>query len=444
MSKKIFVLDTNVILSDPLSIFAFEDNDIIIPMIVLEELDKFKKDFTNIGFAARQFSREIDLLRQKGSLIEGVTNSKGGLIKVIRLSKEHLDNILSENEMNNDNIILATALHMQKTNFEQLPVIVVSRDINVRIKADVLGIQAETYTTDSVNMSTVSKGYEYLTVSSNIIDKLFKDGTLELNDLTLLSIHPNKYVILQSDEKPQHQGICRFDEKKNQFIKMKNLKSVLGIKPRNLEQKIAMDLLMNPDIKLVSLIGKAGCGKTLISLACTLNDVVNDGNYLKLNVARPITPMGNDLGFLPGTLEEKLKPWTQPIIDNLDFIMTENQSGIGKDNIVNVQDLFDDGTIKVEALTYIRGRSIPNQIILIDDSQNISAFEMKTIISRAGEGTKIILTGDPYQIDNPYLSLENNGLIYVIDKLKHSGITGHIVLEKGERSELANLAAEYL
>jgi len=455
MDKKIFILDTNVILSEPKALLNFQDNIVIIPMVVIEEIDKFKKDTGQLGYSARNFSREIDKLRTKGSLIDGVATENGGIIQIVQFKTKQL--MCYELDLSiNDNIILATACKIRDDeNNSTNNVTLVSRDVNVRIKGDIMGLNTETYTTDSVNFSNLSKGFRTLLVNGDIISEIYNNGYVDIDRIEdLEDKYPNEYFLFKNKGDNQNQVIVRYSEPKNQqptFVRIKEYKGkknkVAGINARNIEQTIAVDMLLNPSIQLVSLIGAAGTGKTLLAIASGIREVIEDGKYNKLTVARPIFPMGNDIGYLPGTIEEKLTPWTQPIIDNLEYILVENNnylSGVGKYDFKNVSELLESEFLQVEALTYIRGRSIPNQFIIIDESQNLNAFEIKTIISRAGEGTKIILTGDPYQIDNPYLTKENNGLIYTMDRLKNSPLTGHIVLEKGERSELADLAVKQL
>ena len=437
--KKFYVLDTNVILTEPDAIYNFEDNSVIIPMVVIEEIDKFKKDVGQLGFIARKFSREIDKLRQKGDLLEGVSINDGGSIRIVQIEKENFKKY--DVDLNiNDNIILCTACYIRDTVKEK--VVLVSRDTNVRIKADVLKLNSENYKNDLIEISNIKKGYRIISVDSEYIDNLHSVDKMQLNTELVLDPYPNEYIIFQSNTNKQS-CIVRISKEGDEYFtnKVKDYKKqkVSGIKPRNIEQIITMDLLFNRDIKLVSLVGTAGSGKTLLSLAVMLDEVIKGGAYNKMAVARPIIPMGKEIGFLPGTMEEKLKPWVQPIIDNLEFILMSTSF-----EFKNIGELMESELIQVEALMYMRGRSIPNQFILIDEAQNLSAFEIKTIISRVGEGTKIILTGDPYQIDNPYLTKDTNGLVYAVNKLLESEITGHVVLEKCERSELAELAVNKL
>jgi len=442
--KKIYVLDTNVILSEPNAIYSFDDNDVIIPMIVIEEIDKFKKDASQLGFTSRKFSREIDVLRKKGSLIDGISNEKGGTIRIVQFDKELFKKYNLDLNIN-DNIIISTACYYKETN-PNTKVVLVSRDINVRLKADIIGLMAENYTTDII--SGIPKGVRQILVDETVINDVHTNKKISVSEISETPF-PNEYFLLKNKDDNKNTAIVRFSRESSGdfYVKVNDYKKskISGIKPRSLEQIIAMDLLLNPDIKLVSLVGSAGSGKTLISLAVGLQEVIENGRYSKLSVARPVIPMGNDIGFLPGTMEEKLRPWVQPIIDNLEFLLLENTFS-GKENTTfkNINELMNSEFVQVEALAYMRGRSIPNQFILIDEAQSLNPFEIKTIISRVGEGSKIVLTGDPAQIDNPYVTKDTNGLVYAVSKLLDSELTGHIVLEKCERSALANLAVEKL
>ena len=441
MTKKIFVLDTNVILSDPKAIFNFDEHDIIIPIIVVEELDKFKKDMNQIGLAARAFARHIEELRKKGKLVEGVALESGGSIRIdITGDVEMPGPKLSTSYA--DNVILAAAYKITKDNPDR-EVTLVSKDVNLRIKADVLGIKADTYRNDTVNFNQLPKGYENLIVEGALIDKIFESRKIPIADLAgteFEQAHSNKFFMLIDKANEQHQAVVRIDPFDKCLVPLKQFKDVWGLHARNFGQKLALDLLMDDRIKLVSLMGTAGTGKTLLAIACGLQKCLEEGKYTKMLVARPIYPMGKDIGFLPGTIEEKLKPWMQPVFDNLEYLLAGYDSaGFGKMN-----DLLSSGVIEIEALTYIRGRSIPEQFIIVDEAQNLTPHEVKTIVSRVGENTKIVLTGDPYQIDNPYMNESNNGLSYIVDRFKDLSLAGHITLEKGERSALANAAAELL
>ncbi len=438
--SKIFVLDTNVILSDPRSIFQFEENDIVLPLVVIEEVDKFKKDMTQVGLAARTFSRYIDSLRERGSLMEGVVLKEGGVIRIDITpvgDLKHLGVLSSQA----DDVILACAINVHKQNPDK-NVILVSKDINMRIKADAYGIKSETYINETVNYAKLPKGYIERTVATEVVDRLFQEKKVAIDNFPELEkdAFANCFLTLTDEANERHQITVRFDPFEKALVPMKQFRDVWGLTARNQGQKMAFDLLMDDRVNLVSLVGIAGTGKTLIAIATALEKCLNEGVYTKILVARPIYPMGKDIGFLPGTIEEKLKPWMQPVFDNLEYLLT----GYDSPNFGKMNDLLNSHMIEVEALTYIRGRSIPGQFIIIDEAQNLTPHEMKTIVSRAGEHSKIVLTGDPFQIDNPYMNESSNGLSYVVDRFQHLDLAGHMILEKGERSPLANAAAELL
>lgn len=425
---KTFLLDTNVFLHDPDSLKAFADNEVVIPLAVLDELDSAKTRFDEVGRNARVVVRTLDRLRGMGSLSQGVEVDGS----VIRVELNHSGNVpdgLSAEKA--DNRIISAALGLKK---EGKRVIVVSKDINLRVKCDVLGLEAEDYEKGKIaeDVDTIYGGVKTLFVPSSTINELYANGQVVVEGA---EAYPNQFFILKSSEKESHSGIARF--KGGAFRLCSFPKELWSIVPRNAEQKMAMELLMDPSVKLVTLIGKAGSGKTLISLASALHHVVNDHKlYNRILISRPIQPMGRDLGFLPGDIEEKLQPWMQPLYDNLELLL-------GAD--YNMIEMYkEQGIIHVEPLTYIRGRSIPNSFIIIDEAQNLSAHEIKTIITRIGENSKIVLTGDIDQIDNPYVDFADNGLTHVVEKFKEYPIAGHVTLRKGERSELATLASEIL
>jgi PhoH-like ATPase len=445
MSKKIFVLDTNIIINDPKSVFNFEEHEIVIPFVVLEEIDKFKKSMDKLGFSARMFSKIIDDLREKGDLFKGVVvNSKKGKLRVMPNSE--IDGKLDLTIK--DNLIINSALKLKEENPKK-QIIIVSQDVLMRVKADSLGISAESYTTDAVDINCVPKGYRDVIVSGDIIDTLFTKKFLEEYELNIDDKYPNEYFNLKNSENNNQQAICRYDKTKNQFIPLNNTKSVCGIKPKSIEQKIALDMLLNPDIKMVSLIGLPGSGKTLLSMAVGMEEVLLNGKYNKLSITKSVIPMGgknNEIGFLPGDINNKMIPHLAGIIDNLEYIfnMNSNVFNTGKMNFKNIDDILDSGYLQIEALAFMRGRSISNHYIVFDETQNVDVLTLKTTLSRLGEGSKIIILGDPSQIDNPFLSLENNGLIYATDKLKHSELTAHIIFSKCERSSFSKLVTECL
>jgi PhoH-like ATPase len=438
--KKVFVLDTNVLLHDPHAIFSFEDNEVVIPIVVIEELDKFKKGIDEIGRNARQISRILDELRQKGKLSQGVELDGGGslCVELNHQSPEHLPSELVATKA--DNRILATALNLKH---DDLPVVLVTKDTNLRIKADALGLKAEDFESDNVMLDELYSGETELAVEPGAIDEFYARG--EFTPPAGSRLFPNEFVLLKNSANPSQTALARFQHQKNVLVPIMNTKhGVWGINARNKQQQFALDLLLNDDIRLVTLVGRAGTGKTLLALAAGLDKTIESRAFQRLVVSRPVFPLGKDIGFLPGDIEEKLRPWMQPIRDNLDFLMgASTMTGRAKGK-KDLQGLFDLGMIEVEPLTYIRGRSMPNQYLIVDEAQNLTPHEIKTIITRAGEGTKVVLTGDPYQIDNPYIDSSSNGLTFVVERFKEESIAGHITLVKGERSDLAELAATLL
>ncbi|WEK53004.1 MAG: PhoH family protein [Candidatus Cohnella colombiensis] len=442
--RKIYVLDTNVLLHDPLSLFAFEDNEIIIPAVVLEEIDSKKRLVDEIGRNARNISRELDSIRDLGELHNGVTLPNGGLLKVEMNHRHYVKVQELFGEMTNDNRILAVALnyHIEEQEKGTLrPVIIVSKDVLVRVKADVLGIQAQDYLTDrTVSISDQYTGHRSVKVHPSVIDEFYTYRKLDVNQLGIqLTLYPNEFVILRDELGTSKSALLKVtsDGQKLEPLHMSN-DPIWGITARNAQQRMALELLLNDDLPLVTLTGRAGTGKTLITLAAGLLKVEDEHRFKKLLIARPVVPMGKDIGYLPGEKDEKLRPWMQPIYDNLEFLFDTKKSA-DLDKI-----LMGLGSIQVEALTYIRGRSIPGQFIIIDEAQNLSKHEVKTIVSRVGENSKIVLLGDPEQIDHPYLDSQSNGLTYLVERFKKEGISGHVTLEKGERSRLAQLATELL
>jgi PhoH-like ATPase len=438
---KIYVLDTNVLIHDPKSIFNFEENEVVIPIYVIEEIDKLKKDQSQLGASARIVARKIDKLREGGKLSEGVALENGGKLRVeIAGAVDTLPESLREDVM--DNRILAVAKHLKESQKES-EVILVTKDINMRIKSDSMGIEVEDYETDSVNIGELYSGVEELIIPDNIIDRYYDKGYIEVTDIGYNGkIYPNQFFDLVSTDnvKKQALGIYREDSRRIEKL-IHSEEKIWGVKGRNREQKYALEILMDKNIKVVTLVGKAGTGKTLLALAAGLEQVVEKGIYKKMFVARPIMPMGRDIGFLPGSEKEKLRPWVQPIYDNFDFL-AGNKGNDESEKIV--AQLENKGLLKIEALTYIRGRSIPAGFMIIDEAQNLTPHEIKTIVTRAGEETKIVFTGDPYQIDNPYLDANSNGLTYLAEKFKNETISGHVTLIKGERSRLAEIAAKLL
>ncbi|MTI68653.1 MAG: PhoH family protein [Firmicutes bacterium] len=440
----IYVLDTSVLLEDPNALFAFPDSEVIIPTVVLEEIDSKKRLGNELGRNARYVSRTLDGLRKIGKLQDGVKLNNGSILR-IELNHRHLENVKDYfTEVNNDNRILAVAMNLFKEENEKKiskNVTMVSKDVLVRVKADTLGLSTQDYSADKIIQNDDAyTGYNIINVHPSLIDKFYIDQSLDISYEVFSNylFKPHSFFILKDELGSSKSALAYYDStlKKLKHLKLSE-KDIWGIYPRNAQQKMAFELLLNDDIPLVTMTGRAGTGKTLLAVVAGLFKTEELGLYKKLLVARPIVPMGKELGFLPGDKEEKLRPWMQPIYDNLEFIFGSREGSI--DGIIAGLK-----RVQVEALTFIRGRTIPNQFIIIDEAQNLTKHEIKTIVSRVGEGSKIVLVGDPEQIDHPYLDSRNNGLTYLIEKFKDYNEAGHVTFTKGERSLLAQLAAEIL
>ena len=444
MAKKNYVLDTSVCLTDADVIHKFDNNDLFLPLKVLEEIDGHKKRQDSVGTNARQFIRFLDEFRKVGNLEKGVRIGKGkGILKVV--SYAVLKDIIFPPDLDirhPDHTIIATAKSIQMLN-ENKKTILVSRDINMRVICDSIGIPAEDYVPEKAVMSTdqLYEGFVVQSVDEQIIDRYYSGDDIILDkDEVDGSWYPNQYVMMVSNSNEKKSALARFKDHHTPLKNVihKNL-SDWKIDARNKEQAFAIDLLLDPSVKIVSLIGRAGSGKTLLAIAAGLQQTIglrpDDNIYSRLIVSRPVQPLGKDIGFLPGTMEEKMLPWLMPIQDNLKFLMGDRTS---------LEMYMDKGKIELEALTYIRGRSITNAFIVIDEAQNLTKHEIKTIITRIGEGTKIILTGDIEQIDNIYVNETSNGLAHAVESFKQYPIAGHVTFRKGERSELATLASKVL
>ncbi|NBV42229.1 PhoH family protein [bacterium] len=445
MAGKIFVLDTNVLLHNPASLYSFSDNTVVIPITVIEELDKFKGVTDKKGIHARQVLRELDRLFRKGALKSGAKLKNNGSL-IIALGTPGLAPPYPLTETANpDNRILTTAWEYQEKGES---VFFISKDFNARIKAEALGIKSQDYEKQLVDYAELYRGWREVLVTTDDIATLYKDGRIP----TKAVLFENEYILLKSKDSNQT-ALCKYEKASQSFVRLSGEFDAMGIRGLNMEQQFALDLMLNDEIKLVTLVGQAGTGKTLIALAGGLQRVIGrHPRYEKLLVARPIVPLGKDIGYLPGTKDQKLNFWMQPIFDNLRFILhkddRERDDKNGMSSTAKSRDkidyLLDSELLEIEAITYIRGRSIPNQFIIIDEAQNLTPHEIKTIVSRVGKGTKIVLTGDPDQIDNPYLDANSNGLSYTAERLKGHRLTGHILLSKSERSEVASLAADML
>ncbi|HEV3232870.1 MAG TPA: PhoH family protein, partial [Candidatus Dormibacteraeota bacterium] len=437
LPHKTYVLDTNVLLHDPDALTAFEENDIVIPLVVIEEIDSQKKRQDEIGRGARRVAHRLDDMRRQGKLSAGVATAGGGLLRV-QVGEVNFELPAELDPGKPDNQVIGVTLQVKKTAPKDR-VILVSKDINVRVKAEALDVEAQDYERDKVVRSSddLYGGMRVEEVDGEVMDRFQRQGFLPTKDS---SLNANEFVHFQVPEQPSLSAIGRFDLARGEIVPLAPVKKdIWGITAKNLGQRFAFDALLNDDIKMVTLTGRAGTGKTLLALAAGLHKVLDEHVYRRLLVTRPVIPMGKDVGYLPGDKDEKLRPWMQPIYDNLEFLM----STMYKDQMVAdmVHRLQDKGLFEVEALTYIRGRSIPQQLIIVDEAQNLTPHEVKTIVSRAGEGTKLVLTGDPYQIDHPYLDFSSNGLCYAVEKFKESPLAAHVTLTKGQRSELAELAA---
>ncbi len=433
---KYFVLDTNVLLHNPESITSFDDNHVILPMTVIEELDSFKRHNDELGRSARHVIRQLDTLRSRGSLKDGVKMENGGILKISVEHKNMPGTCMDMSVPDNRILAVAHSLHAQGER-----VIFVSKDINSRLKGDALGIEVMDFEKQKCNFDELYTGWSEFQTTTEVIDDFYKNETLTHPNFDFLA---NEFIVLRDKDDPKHSGLGRAVNQKSLTHLNSKFETAWNIRPRSKEQRIALELLMHPEIDLVTLIGRAGTGKTLLALAAGLECVLHQNSFEKLLVSRPIIPMGKDIGYLPGTKDEKLNLWMQPIFDNLTYLM-RLQHKLDEGTVQQkINRLLKDQQIELEALTYIRGRSIPKQFIIIDEAQNLTPHEIKTIISRAGENTKMILTGDPNQIDNPYLDSSSNGLSYAIEKLKGHQIYGHVTLSKSERSPLSAIAAEFL
>ena len=432
---KIFVLDTNVLLHNAGALKSFADNTVILPMSVIEELDKFKTQSNELGRNARAVIRELDRLRSKGSLQKGVETETKGIIKIVADTPEAQSPVLNGTVI--DNRIIRVAYSLKKRNPDN-KVIFVSKDINARIKSDALGIETRDFEKQKIDYEKRYEGVKTIPVPFKFMTDLMETGIKSSEEYNLM---PNEFVIFQEESNKENAILCRHVYSEKKLVAIRDYKKeIFGISARSLEQRAAIELLIDPLVDLVTLTGEAGTGKTLLAIAAGLELTLKKKRFTKILVSRPIMPLGKDIGYLPGSKEEKLAHWMEPIYDNLEYLFSQNTFEVTH----KVEQLFKNGVIVLEALTYIRGRSIPKQFVIIDEAQNLTPHEIKTIISRSGMGTKMILTGDPDQIDNPYLDASSNGLSYCIERLKKEKLHGHIRFKKSERSPLASIAASLL
>ncbi|MBI5417871.1 PhoH family protein [Candidatus Poribacteria bacterium] len=429
---KTFVIDTNVLIHNPDAINAFGDNEVVLPITVIEELDKLKSFADERGRNARIVARSLDNLRAGGKLSEGVPLENGGKLRIDLNYETALPPEMDKDKF--DNRILMAALRLQRNGAN---VFFVTKDINARIKADALGIEARDFEKQKVKIEELYSGWTEISVGSEELNNFYATKELTLKDQ---AHYANQFVLLKDINQPQRTSLGKYIKRLNKIVPLCHQKErIWGIKPLNVQQQFAMDLLLTEEIKLITLVGTAGTGKTLLAIAAGLQKTIYENAYNRILISRPIIPLGKDIGFLPGDKEAKLSHWMQPIFDNLEFLMSCN-----KEKSENYESLVESKRIELEAVTYIRGRTLPNQFFIIDEAQNLTPHEVKTIVSRAGEDTKVILTGDPYQIDNPYLDSNSNGLTYVVERFKDEEIFGHVTLEKSERSYLSSLAVKLL
>lgn len=437
VSRKTFVIDTNVLIHDPTAIQNFQDNDVVIPLAVLEELDSLKRHSDEAGKNSREVIRYIDSLKAEkiGDLHSGVVIPEGPKVRIhLDAKPERVEGFPLPLDRSSNKFLLVAYLLKEKGE----AVVIVSKDFVTRVKAEAMDLESEDYENLKAPYEEIYKGMRKIDVQKRDIDLFYKDGTLPSTEG---NFRPNEYALLSSPEKSS--AVCKFSDKAKKLEPLLQItKDIWGIQPLNIEQRCAIDLLLRDDIQLVTLIGPAGTGKTLLALACGMRKVFDENVYSRILISRPIMPLGKDIGYLPGTKEEKLYHWMQPIYDNLEFLCSTT-SGEGN-GAATLEFIMESKKIEMEAVTYIRGRSLPKMYMIIDEAQNLTPHEVKTIVSRAGKGTKVILTGDATQIDNPYLDRDSNGLTYIVNKFKNHRIYGHMFLERTERSELASIAAELL
>jgi PhoH-like ATPase len=432
---KTFVLDTNVLLHDPMAMFSFAGSRVVLPLTIIEELDTFKRSNDERGRSARLVARKLDELRKSGKLSEWVDLEHGGKLKVEIQVSDGLPHAFSA--QTKDNEILRCAQFLRKQGEH---VVFISKDINLRIKAEALGLETQDYEKEKVDVAELYKGWREIVLDSAEIDKFYKEKKLAAP----AGMYPNEFVTLKSAAGGSQSALARFDHKVQALVPLKHVDTPpWGIKPLNMEQRFAIELLMNKDIQLVSLVGVAGSGKTMLTLAAGLQQTLEEKHYRRILAGRPVVAVGHDIGFLPGTKQEKLTNWMGAIYDNLSFLL-ERPKGSLETTDMDIQMLIEEGTLEIEAVTYLRGRSLPNLLIVIDDAQNLTPHEVKTIISRAGQGAKIVLTGDPHQVDNYYLDAASNGLTNLVERFKGQSLFGHVTFTRSERSPLAALASDLL
>jgi len=432
--RKNYILDANVLIHDPQSIFQFADNTVIIPVAVIREIDRFKKERTDRGYNARNVVRLLDSLRGERSLAYGVDLGNGG--KLIVYCEP--DRALDPGNDHADIEILRVARAIQNAERE-IPVIIVTKDMNLRIRADAAGLRAEDYESDRIQLSELYTGQIEHEVAPERLEEFRKKGSLAIPEREL---SPNEYVLLRAANGAPGSALARADVDTQHLVRLHEAKDTLwGVRPLNKEQYFAIDALLDDTVKLVTLMGKAGTGKTLLALAAAMELTVRRKRYRGVLVARPIFPLGRDLGYLPGDISQKLDPWMKPIDDTIEFLLDAGGPIKGQHDCSALRRV---GLLEVQPLTYIRGRSISNRIVVIDEAQNLTPLEVKTVITRMGRAAKTVVTGDPYQIDNPYVDANSNGFTFLVNRFRSQAVASHIELRKGERSPLAELAANLL
>ncbi len=429
--RKIFVIDTNVLIHNPESVLSFRDNEIVIPLQVLEELDNLKTYSDQRGKSARDAIRFLDSVSKKGDLHDGVKLENGSTLRVSLAQSDKAPKGFDTAKADNRIILCAAAL---KEGGRQ--VFFVSKDINARVKSTALGVKAVDYEKEKVDIATLYQGVSEVEIAQDLFTAFEATGSLPWKD----RLRPNEFIILR-ERGGTRERIARCKPEEGIIEALQGDQgSVSGVMPLNARQRVALELLMDDRLSLVTIVGKAGTGKTLLAIAAGLRKVFEEKLYAKMLVTRPVVPVGKDIGYLPGEKSAKMSNWMQPLFDNLEYILSVHK----REKAKTVDQMIKDKQIEIEALSYIRGRSLPNEYIIIDEAQNLTPHEIKTIVSRAGEGSKVVLTGDPYQIDNMYLDANSNGLSYLVDAFKGQAIYGHVTLQKTERSELAELASTLL
>jgi PhoH-like ATPase len=431
---KNYILDANILIHDPQSIFHFADNTVIVPIAVIREIDRFKKEMTDRGYNARAVVRLLDSLRGDGSLRGGIPLKTGGTLKIYCQPEQ----ALADGDGHADTEILRAAQAIQKDD-PGVPVVIVTKDINLRIRADAAGLRAEDYESDRVLLSDLYTGQLERALDPALYAEFQKTGRLTIADGPL---DPNEYALLRPSDGSLSSALARVDLAGQHFVALREPEHGLcGIKPRNKEQYFALDALLDERIQLVTLMGKAGTGKTLLAIAAAMHLALKRRQYRCVLICRPIFPMGRDLGYLPGTVGQKLDPWMKPVTDTVEFLLDAGGPIRGQ---TDCEGLMRSGAIEIQPLTYIRGRNISHRFVVLDEAQNLTPLEVKTVITRMGQDARVVLTGDPYQIDNPYVDANSNGFTYLVNRFRSQACAAHIELRKGERSPLAELAANLL